>query len=266
MSRMAAAAMRSAALSFLLVVIASLVLTEGVAAGKLSQADAINVAGRQRMLTQRIIRAYCQIGLGLEPAESRRQMEEAINQFETSLADLRAFAPEGPAQSALQGVATLWLPFRSAAAGLVTREGARRLLEQDDALLLAAHQVVLRFEDMAGTSRGRLVNMSGRQRMLSQRIAKFYMLRGWQIHSPAIDGDMRTASEEFAGALAELAAAPETTDEIRDRLRAVTVQWEWFQQALALQGSRSYERLFAATSESILAEMESVTALYAALP
>lgn len=266
MTRNGDAMMRPAVLRFLVAIFGLALLSGSVFAGDLSEADAINVAGRQRMLSQRIIKAYCQIGLGLEPAESRRQMEEAITRFEASLGDLKAFAADGPARVALQRVATLWLPFRSVAAGPVTREGARRLLEQDDALLLAAHQVVLELAETGRTPRGRLVNMSGRQRMLSQRLAKFYMLRAWQIDSPAIEGDMQTASSEFAGALAELAAAPETTPEIGDRLRAVAVQWEWFQQALTLQGGRGYERLVAAASESILTEMDAVTVLYAALP
>jgi len=235
-------------------------------AADLSMSDAVNMAGRQRMLTQRIIKAYCQIGLGLEPTDSRRQMDEAIARFEAQLAQLKAFAPDGTTRQALQRVESLWLPFRSLAAGPVTRDGARRLLAQDDAILLATHAVVIHLQDIAGTPQGRLVNMAGRQRMLSQRLAKLYMLRTWNIDSAAIDGEMKAAAGEFGSALSALASAPETTAAMRNRLGDVAVQWEWFQQALALGGGRGYDRLVVATSESILADMEVVTALYASGP
>ena len=47
-------------------------------AGIDNMASAINKAGRQRMLTQRIVKAYCQIGLDVRAEEARVQLDKAM--------------------------------------------------------------------------------------------------------------------------------------------------------------------------------------------
>ena len=49
-------------------------------------AEAINTAGRQRMLTQRITRAYVQAGLGANAGVATRQLEQSVTRFDGQLA------------------------------------------------------------------------------------------------------------------------------------------------------------------------------------
>jgi len=239
-----------------------------VVAGTASAAEVdygalIDMAGRQRMLTQRMVKAYCQAGMQVTPEVSRAQLTGAVKRFETQLAELYKRATIAGAHRALAHVTTFWNPFKRVVTGPVTREGARWLVQHDDELLLATHEVVLMLQQAAGTPQARLVNIAGRQRMLSQRLAKFYMLRAYGVDSPAVSDGIDSGSNEFAGALDTLRAAPENTPAISRELESVALQWEWFRTALALQGAQSHVLVVAEASESILNSMELITDLYA---
>lgn len=231
-------------------------------AGEADLATAINKAGRQRMLTQRIVKAYAQIHLGVMPEVSRAELAGAVEQFETQLSELEPLATDRATREALEAMRSAWRPFRAAAASPPGSDGLRALVAGDADLLGAAQKLVLRLQDRAGTPLGRLVNISGRQRMLSQRMAKVYMLRLAGLDTAALREEMESAQNEFVGALAELRAAPENTDAIRNELDTVALQWEWFQGALALEGAHSYKLIVADASESILDSMELITAMY----
>lgn len=240
----------------------------GVWAGEAPAADltvaaAINKAGRQRMLSQRIVKAYCQLGLRVLPHASQTQLNDAVKLFDAQLGELKAFAPHQRIRDALVKVEKLWRPFKATATGMVNREGAQKLLAVNDDLLDAAQVVTVLLQEFSGTSQGFLVNISGRQRMLSQRLAKFYMLRAWGFDTPGVRDDMESAKREFEGALKVLQAAPENTDAINQELDSVALQWEWFQTALAQEGAyTSYRLVVADSSESMLSSLEKVTMLY----
>lgn len=55
-------------------------------------ARAINQAGRQRMLSQRIVKLYCQLVMNVAPGTSRSELAESIALFERQLGDLEASA------------------------------------------------------------------------------------------------------------------------------------------------------------------------------
>ena len=244
---------------------AVLLAAAGAGAAEIDYGAVIDVAGRQRMLTQRMIKAYCQVGLAVTPEVSRDQLGRAASRFAEELARLKRGAPNAAVRQAAQRVEKLWLPFHEAVVGPVARDKANRLDTQGESLLKASHELVMALQEAAGTRHARLVNIAGRQRMLSQRLAKYYMLRVWGLDTPAMREEMEAAANEFSGALGTLQSAAENTPAIARELDAVALQWEWFRRALELQGAESYAFVVADASEAILNSMDLVTARYAAL-
>lgn len=234
----------------------------GVRAENLTLASAIEKAGLQRMLTQRIGKAYCQIGIGVFTEASQKQLFQAVELFDTQLKELDEFAPNPHVKEALLQVRKLWGPIKAVATGEVTKEGAMKVAYWNDDLLYASHKVVQLLQDASNTSYVRLVNISGRQRMLSQRLAKFYMLKAWGFDTLTIADEVETTRNAFTGALAALQAAPENTEAISRQLDVVSRDWTWLQKALNMKGTDAFPRLVANSSESILVNMDDITRKY----
>lgn len=231
-------------------------------AQEMTLSSAINKAGRQRMLTQRIVLIYCQAGLGVMTEDSERRLTAAVALFDEQLTDLKVFSAGTEVRDALRWVEDLWSRLKVVAQAPKSREGAKKLLSASDDLLYATNKVVQLLQDISNMPYARLVNVSGRQRMLSQRAAKYYMLREWGFDSLTIRDEEERARNEFKGAHLTLLSAPENSDAIRRELAEVEVQWAWFENALTLKSERSFHLVVADSAEEILETMDRVTSMY----
>jgi nitrate/nitrite-specific signal transduction histidine kinase len=229
--------------------------------------DAINKAGRQRMLSQRLAKAYLQIGQGIDVERSRRVLDASLALFDRQLVELKAFPPAREIRNVLLDQEKAWAGYKELLVGAnPSAEGARKVLAASEEVLVLAHDATVRLEKISASVTGRLVNIAGRQRMLSQRMAKFYQAIGWHVAPPIGPAELETARKEFVTALAELAASPRNTQDIKQDLELVQVQWTFFDSALKNAPSAATKTQVAThvatTSERILEVMDRVTGLY----
>jgi hypothetical protein len=231
----------------------------------LTSADLVNISGRQRMLSQRMVKAYAQIGAQVLPDESHRILGESIEQFGAQLELLRPVIQKPDQKALMADIERVWHQVRRIASAPVLRQSAPGLQRHANELEALCHRLAGLVERDSGLAIGRLVNLSGRQRMLTQRLAKAYMLSAWKIESPQLGRELESSRQEFSAALLMLAEAPENTPEIRNELASIESQWNWFQAALELEGADSYRLLVADSSESILSSLERLVSLYTRL-
>lgn len=245
----------SAALGF-----ASLAFPGWAGAGELAL---INKAGRQRMLSQRIVKFYVQIGRGLVPADSRAGLADCIRLFDNQLSELKSNSKTPAVATSLSEMERAWGAARKLALLPPSQANASQLNLLCDSVLAAAQQTTLDFQEALGLSQGKLVNLAGRQRMLSQRLAKLYLLKGWGLGGVDTDKVIASARNEFTAALATLEKAPENNRAIRQELELARQQWFFFDQALNQPATDVTASTNVATaSDRILQSLDQVVTQY----
>jgi hypothetical protein len=232
--------------------------------------DAINKAGRQRMLSQRGAKAYLALGMELPDASARQVLDASVALFDRQLVELKAYAPSPTIKGTYQDLEAVWSDYKAALVGAKpARERVPSLIELDGRVLALANKGTGQYESASGKSLGKLVNIAGRQRMLSQRCAKFHLALSWNAAVRDAKAELDKARGEFVAAHRVLFDAPEATPAIRAELELAQNQWVFFENALqqgntAGQGARRASEVFSA-SEHVLQVMDRVTGMYARL-
>lgn len=229
-------------------------------------AEAINVAGRQRMLSQRIVKSYLQMGQDVRYRVANRHLRSSIVLFEQQHRILKHFASNPEVGRSLTLIEKLWPQFKKTATAPVQRDNAEQLREQAEQLLAATHQVVVLLTEQSGTTQGELVDIAGSQRMLTQRMGSLYMLLSWKFDNPLYREDYKVATIQFDEALQELLNANENTPEINYLLQQVKQNWNMYKLSNRMDNDHFIPGLVARMLDKILTQMNQITALYAALP
>ena len=118
------------------------------------------------------------------------------------------------------------------------------------------------FEKFAKANTAKLVNTAGRQRALSQRLAKNYFLLAAKLESKGTLDEMKADAAEFRLAMVNLAAAPISTPAIRNELALGDSQWLFFDAALQRKPDERGLETVGTTSERLLEVTDRLTGLY----
>lgn len=235
------------------------------AAGKVDYAAAVNKAGKQRMLSQRTAKAYLFLGMRVRTDKARQQLQQGIDLFKKNHSELKAEITDKEVQKILAFVDFALEEYAELLAGKYNKEDAALILDHSETLLEASQRVVERIEVISKLKKSKLVNLSGRQRMLSQRIAKFYI--GYQagFHDENLVYQLEKAVKEFEAANDILMNEKSNTQEITKNLKKMMWLWELVRNFFLDVKKGGLPVSVFATTDSIMKSMDKVTGMYVQL-
>ncbi|WP_339136941.1 MAG: type IV pili methyl-accepting chemotaxis transducer N-terminal domain-containing protein [Candidatus Electrothrix sp. GW3-4] len=191
-----------------------------------NMSELVNKSGMQRMLSQRIAKAYFYLGNDISARETKLQLNMAIERFKKNHALLKEKVQDSETKDLLSFVEETLSEYSDLVNKPYSQENAARVLALSDTLLEVCHSVVLNLEDQSGEHVDHIVNISGKQRMLSQRVAKFYIAYQTGFRDEDTVHKLNNAVEEFETGLKELMSEGRNDREINDLLVKVEKEWE----------------------------------------
>jgi len=242
-----------------------------VAAPTLSQIDLINLAVRQRTLVQRMAKLYAQVLVGARVSDAKRLITESTSRFDAlHTTHKNAAAGMGSTNyqiaAALERIDKAWPKYRTLLEKQPSEKQLEELANQCEDLSKQINQSTGASAQFMSTSPiGQLVDRSGKQCYLSQRIAKDYFFRALKYGVEVANREIADARKEFVDNAVLLAKAPENTTEIKFLLQLAATQWPYFDDAVSSQGRQETAELdynVATTAENMLEVLERTNLLY----
>jgi len=211
----------------------------------------INLAGQQRMLTQKMSKEALLIAKGIEVKDNRKNLQETITLFDKILkglinGDANLKLPKTQNKEILTHlkiVTKLWKSFKEhvdlVAMGKTEKLTLQAIDKENLPLLKQINIVVEMYEENSiskmDPQMAKTLNLAGRQRMLTQKMTKELLLIANRLHSNANTQSLKNGGELFKTTLENLMNNRKAIQdpEIASRLVNVQALWNQYQDIIA---------------------------------
>jgi AmiR/NasT family two-component response regulator len=227
-------------------------------------AEVVNRAGQLRMLSQRLVKLYALVVAGDAGVATAVELDAGVQQAAERLVQLGRTLSRPTFGDLLDATQRAW---EQLLATLQARPETSRLGAVDAAaerLLESAERLTRALEVASPLAALEVVNRAGRQRMLSQRLAKQALLAALgpePLAAAAAAAALETIAA-FEATLRHLSAAPLVSPDLRASLAAAADDWQQMLAGVRNAADAAGRRSLATASDALLARFEQLTAEY----
>ena len=240
--------------------------TASLAGSHLSSGSLINTCGRLRVLSQRMAIAWALVASETDPLKGRSKLRQLDIEFGRNLKRIAKAAIPG-LDEPLAAVGEIWPHYQHV---LFTEpmapERAAEVLACSEEVLEATDRLTRQAEASYAGTAAHYVNIAGRNRMLSQRIGKFFMFSDWAGCSAQISPHSNPSCTEFENNLQELQHGGKNLPELAAQLKEVSTQWQKFVRSLVpdmgYPGKLQHTKVVLAEGERLLRFVDTTVKLY----
>ncbi len=188
--------------------------------------EVINIAGKQRMLSQRIAKDYLYIGKNVAVDKATRQLKKSLELFTKSQNFLKEFIPDPEIRNLIAFVNLSKNELEEIAKKPFSLDNAQLILDLSESMLEGSQYIVDSLKNQAKQKDSAIVATSGKQRMLAQRIAKYYIAYQSGIKDKNTVNQMKAAVKLFDDNSKVLMNNAGNTERINQELQQVNSLWK----------------------------------------
>ena len=226
--------------------------------------EAINRAGQLRMLSQRLVKLYALTAAGIRKPDTAGLMADSIALVDDTLAILKRSLSTATFGDLVDAVTASWLVLKRMLEAPAQPGRFEKVDAAAEAVLLRSEQLTDNLEVSGFATALHVINVSGRQRMLTQRLAKSAILAAAFTGSPAAAAHeaAKAAGSELAEGLDYLRDLPLTNAAITAELEQASTTWAAYQLALEQCNTPQGLARVAELSETLLGQFDQLTTHY----
>ena len=224
------------------------------------KAKLINMAGKQRMSSQRIAKNYFYIANGINRLKAREQLNKSLVDFELTQKMLDTAIKDKDIKNLISFVNMSLDEFQSIIRDKYSKDNAIIVLDLSESMLEGSDYVVKALSE--GVNSNHIVDIAGKERMLSQRIAKYYIAYQNGIKDDNTIFQMKDSVKEFDTILKELISNRSNTKEIQKELESVDVMWRVVNKFYLNIKKGGLPKIVYSTTDKITDKMDKIVGLY----
>jgi nitrate/nitrite-specific signal transduction histidine kinase len=226
----------------------------------------VDVAGKQRMLSQRIVKDYLYKGKKVATSKASKQLVSSVAEFSKALRTLNSSLNDEEIKNLLEFVEMSFNDFKEITDKPFNLDNAQIALDLSESLLEGSQYVVDSIKSSSTISKDKeksaIIAKSGKQRMLSQRIAKYYIAYQSGIKDKNTVDQMRATVKEFSKNHKELMANKSNSTEINQKLNNVDKLWKIVYKFYNAIEKGGLPFIVFKSTDDITKKMDEITKLY----
>ena len=236
----------------------SLLFTQ-LSAGKLD-GEIVNLAGKQRMLSQKMAKDYFYIGKKINKGKALKELNRSLKLFKETQKNLNSSIKDEEIRNLISFVNMSLREFESISKDNYSLDNGTIILDLSESLLEGSDYVVKALTK--GKASNHIIDIAGKQRMLSQRIAKYYIAYQAGIKDDNALSQMRDSVKEFNSILKELMANKTNTPQINKDLASVHTMWKIVEKFYLNIEKGGLPKIVYSTTDDITIQMNEIVKLY----
>lgn len=229
----------------------------------MTDARAINISGSLRMLNQRAMKNYLMIGADIRADAASEQLALSIELFDMRLSLMQKWASGKTLRYLIRRVELAWIPYRAHLQQPPDRQRVPSLWREGNDLVESTSELVDEIVRRSGKSAAATINIAGRQRMLSQRIAKNCVAMFWGFENPEVRTEFNESVALFEESMRTLNSSPLTIPMVAVALERASSLWAQSRPRCQKHCSGPCKPVdIYASTETLLLKMDKITNMY----
>jgi len=222
----------------------------------------IDIAGKQRMLSQRMAKNYLYKGKNIATGKATKQLTASINEFSNAYKKLLNSINDAEIDNLLTFVQMSSDEFNEIVKQPFSMDNAQLALDLSESILEGSQFIVDSLKKSNKHKESEIIATSGKQRMLAQRIAKYYIAYQSGINDKNTVDQMKEAVVLFTNNHKTLMANSTNTTSINQKLNKINKLWKIVYKFYLNIEKGGLPFIVYTTTDDITKKMDEITKLY----